>query len=54
MSFEERFEKVLRLADALRAHRKEMVELAVKDLRFTVKDSVREVDLAIDRLKMFE
>ncbi len=54
MSFEERFEKVLRLADALREHREQMVELAVKDLRFTVKDSVREVELAIDRLKMFE
>ena len=54
MSFEERFGKVLRLADALRAHKEQMVELAVKDLRFTVKDSAREVDLAIDRLKMFE
>ena len=54
MSYEERFEKVLRLADALGEHREQMVELAVKDLRFTVKDCVREVDLAIDRLKMFE
>ena len=54
MSYEERFEKVLRLADALREHREQMVQLAVKNLRFTVKDCVREVDIAIDRLKMFE
>jgi acyl-CoA reductase-like NAD-dependent aldehyde dehydrogenase len=54
MSYEERFEKVLRLADALGEHREQMVEVAVKDLRFTVKDCGREVDLAIDRLKMFE
>ncbi len=54
MSYEERLEKVLRLGDALREHGEQMVRLAVKDLRFTVKDCAREVDLAIDRLKMFE
>ncbi len=54
MSYEERFQKVLRLADALGEHREQMVELAVKGLRFTLKDCVREVDLSIGRLKMFE
>ncbi len=54
MSYAERFEKVLKLADALKEHREQMVELAVKDLRFTVKDCAREVDLSIGRLKMFE
>ena len=54
MSFEERFEKVLRLADALGEHKEQIVELAVKDLRFTVKDCVIEADLAIEELKMFE
>ena len=54
MSYAERFEKVLRLANALEEHREQMVELAVKDLRFTVKDCAREVDLSIGRLKMFE
>jgi len=54
MSFEERLDRVLRLADALGEHREQMVELAVKNLRFTVKDCVREVDLSVDRLRMFE
>ncbi len=54
MSFEERFRNVLRLADALNDHREQMAELAVKDLRFTVKDCRREAELVVDRLKMFE
>lgn len=54
MSFEERFRNVLRLADALKDNREQMADLAVKDLRFTVKDCRSEVDLAVDRLKMFE
>ncbi len=54
MSYEERFEKVLRLADALGEHREQIVELAVKDLRFTVRDCRREVDIAMERLGMFE
>jgi succinate-semialdehyde dehydrogenase/glutarate-semialdehyde dehydrogenase len=35
-------------------HKDAIVQLAVRDLNFTVKDSVREVDLAVDRLKMYE
>jgi len=52
MSFEERLNKVLRLADALGEHREQMVNLAVKNLRFTVKDCDYEVDLTVDNLKM--
>lgn len=53
MSFSERLEKVLSLRDALRQRRDAMVSHAVKSLRFTVKDSAREVDVTIDRLGMF-
>ncbi|MFB3916180.1 MAG: aldehyde dehydrogenase [Terriglobales bacterium] len=53
MSFDERLGRVLALARALEKHRQQMVECAVRDLQFTVKDSAKEVDIAIDRLKMF-
>ncbi len=54
MSFAARFRKIFELADALRVHQKEIVSAAVKDLQFTVKDSVKEVEIAVKRLKMFE
>ncbi|MGB9106881.1 MAG: aldehyde dehydrogenase family protein [Terriglobales bacterium] len=54
MSFQTRFEKVLALADALEQNKERIVEFAVKDLQFTVKDSVREVELAISRLPMYD
>ena len=53
-SFEERYEKVLALRCALALHRDRMVEAAVSDLHFTVKDSVHEVQAAQDRLQMYE
>ncbi|MGE5344713.1 MAG: aldehyde dehydrogenase family protein [Acidithiobacillales bacterium] len=53
MSFDERLEKVLSLREALRQRREAMVSEAVKNLRFTAKDSSREVDVTIDRLGMF-
>lgn len=54
MSFEERFQKVLKLSDALQKHRESIVQAAAKDLHFTAKDSRKEVALAVDRLQMFE
>jgi len=53
MSFEERYERVLALARALEKHHDELVDCAVRDLQFTFKDSTREVDIAIDRLRLF-
>ncbi len=53
MGFEERLERVFALADSLQQHKDEMVDCAVRDLQFTVKDSAKEVDIAIDRLRMF-
>src|SRR5512146_546902 len=54
MFFESRFEKVLALSDALANNRQSMMECAVRDLNFTVKDSANEIDIAVDRLKMYE
>ena len=53
MSFEERYERVLALARALEKHHDEVVDCAVRDLQFTVKDTKREVDTTIDRLRMY-
>jgi betaine-aldehyde dehydrogenase len=53
-SFEERYEKVLALARALARNQDRMVDAAVSDLHFTVKDSAHEVEVARDRLKMYE
>ncbi len=53
MSFDERLENVFRLSRALEKHKREMVSMAVKDLLFTVRDSAREVDITVDRLRMF-
>ena len=53
-SFEERYEKVLALTRALARNQDRMVDAAVSDLHFTVKDSAHEVVVARDRLKMYE
>ena len=53
-SFDERYEKVLALTHALAKNRDRMVEAAVSDLQFTVKDSAQEVEVARDRLQMYE
>ncbi|HBD08059.1 MAG TPA: hypothetical protein DCZ69_07330 [Syntrophobacteraceae bacterium] len=54
MSFDERFDKVLQLSKELAKHKDRMVDLAVKNLFFTVKDSMMEVDLVTERLSMYE
>jgi betaine-aldehyde dehydrogenase len=53
-SFDERYDKVLALSRALAQNQDRMVEAAVSDLHFTVKDCAKEVAVAIDRLKMYE
>ncbi len=53
-SFDERYEKVLALARALARNQDRMVDAAVRDLQFTVKDSIQEVEVARDRLRMYE
>jgi len=53
-SFDERYERVLALARALARNQDRMVDAAVSDLHFTVKDSAHEVEIARDRLKMYQ
>jgi betaine-aldehyde dehydrogenase len=53
ISFEQRLEKVLSLREALAHRRDAMVSSAARNLRFTAKDTAREVDVTIDRLGMF-
>ena len=53
MSFEQRYERVLALARALEKHHDEVVDCAIRDLQFTVKDSTREVDTTVNRLRMY-
>ncbi|MBZ5534769.1 MAG: aldehyde dehydrogenase family protein [Acidobacteriia bacterium] len=54
MSFDKRIQKIHELSQALRKNKGKIVDLAVRDLCFTVKDNAKEVDLAADRLLMFD
>jgi len=53
-SYEERYGKVLDLAEAIGKRRGEIIAQAVRDIRFTVRDTANEVDIAVDRLKMVD
>ena len=50
----ERYRKVMDLAESLRKHRAQIVREAVRDIKFTVKDSEVELDISVDRLGMFD
>jgi betaine-aldehyde dehydrogenase len=52
--YEERYAKVLDLAEAIGSRRGEIIDQAVRDIRFTVRDTAKEVDIAVDRLKMYD
>jgi acyl-CoA reductase-like NAD-dependent aldehyde dehydrogenase len=54
MSFDQRLQMIHELSHALRKNKGKIVDLAVRDLSFTVKDNAKEVDLAADRLRMFD
>lgn len=54
MSFSQRLEKLLSLGQAIGRHRETLVELAVRDLHFTVRDSRTEADLAQENLRRFQ
>jgi len=53
MSFEARFNQILALAEVLAVRKPTLISLAQKDLNFTVRDTEFEVNLAIERLRMF-
>jgi betaine-aldehyde dehydrogenase len=54
MLFEDRLEKVLALAETLPRYKQDLMSLAAKNLQFTFKDTAYEVDITIDRLKLFD
>lgn len=54
MTFNERLEKISLLTEALQRNRETLSSLAVKNLQFSVFDCLNEVDITIDRLKMYE
>src|SRR4030067_674896 len=45
---------MLDLAEAIGHRRDEIIGQAVRDIRFTVRDTAMEVDIAVDRLKMVD
>ena len=53
-SYAERFSRILALRKSLRDNRERIAEQAVRNLSFTLRDSLKEVDVAIDRLTMYE
>jgi len=53
MSFDLRFNQIKDLAQAIKAHKEQLMALAARDLQFTVKDTAYEVDLTMDRLHLF-
>ncbi|MEJ5349495.1 MAG: hypothetical protein WHS46_12500 [Desulfosoma sp.] len=54
MDFDTRYRKVLDLRESLRQHREQLIELAVRNLQFTVRDTEKEVDITLERLQMLE
>ena len=54
MTFEDRLEKIMTLAEILPRYRQDLMALAAKNLKFTYKDTAYEVDITVDRLKLFE
>ena len=53
MNFDQRFEKVRALIEALGQRREQMIAQAALDLQFAAKDTSHEVDLTMDRLGYF-
>ncbi|MDI6853847.1 MAG: aldehyde dehydrogenase family protein [Deltaproteobacteria bacterium] len=54
MTFDERLERIMALADVLPRYREKLMTLAAKSLQFAVKDTAYEVDITIDRLRLFQ
>ena len=52
-SYDGRYSKILALRETLRANRDKIADLAVRNLQFTVRDSLNEVDVAVERLLLY-
>jgi len=53
MNFDERLARVVDLTPILLAHKSQFQALAARELNFTYRDTAFEVNMAVDRLKMF-
>jgi len=53
-TYGERYGNVLRLAESIGKRRDEIIGQAVMDIRFTVRDTATEVDIAVARLGMYD
>jgi succinate-semialdehyde dehydrogenase/glutarate-semialdehyde dehydrogenase len=51
--FDERYGRILDLAESIQAHREKFIGRAVKDIQFTYRDTALEVDTSVHRLKMY-
>jgi len=49
----DRYRRVQDLAESIRMRRGEIIDRAVADIRFTVTDTAKEVDITVDRLGMY-
>jgi betaine-aldehyde dehydrogenase len=54
VAFAERLDRIFALREALRRNRERMAALAMKNLMFTPRDSLTEVDVTVDRLALYE
>jgi hypothetical protein len=54
MTFDDRLEKVMDLANVLPRYKPDLMDLAARSLKFAVKDTAYEVDITRDRLQLFE
>jgi len=53
MNFDERLARVVDLTHVLLAHKSQFQALAARELNFTYQDTAIEVDMAVDRLRMY-
>ncbi|NIO16482.1 MAG: aldehyde dehydrogenase family protein, partial [Deltaproteobacteria bacterium] len=54
MTYDERLERVSLLSRALEKNRDTLVSMAVRSLRFTASDCMNEVDVTVERLRMYD
>jgi betaine-aldehyde dehydrogenase len=54
MTFNDRLERIMALAHTLPHYKRDFMVLAAQNLQFAVKDTAYEVDLTVEKLKLFE
>lgn len=54
MTFDDRLEKVMALAEVLPRYKRDLMDQAARNLHFAVQDTAYEVEITVDRLRLFE